>query len=314
MPLLLHSFARQIDRRLSKGSFDIVFAPSTIPIAGLRCSQPIVFWTDAVIDDLLDYYPGPHLSRATPRSIELGRAQERRALTHASLCVYSSRWAADGAARYYAVEEDRLLILPFGCNLEGVPSGDEVAAMVDRRDCDRCRLLFIGVDWLRKGGPIAVETVAALSRLGIAAELTVIGAPELRGTLLPEGVRYLGFVDKNTADGRAVLSAELAAAHYLILPTLADATPVVISEASAFGVPVLTTRTGGIPEIVDEGRNGWMFPVGADGAAYAARIADDRADPASYRRLALAARRLYDTRLAWPRNIDRLIDRMELLR
>src|SRR4051812_28008360 len=48
-PALLASFAQQISKRLREWPCDIVFSPSTIPIAALKCRQPIVFWTDAVI-------------------------------------------------------------------------------------------------------------------------------------------------------------------------------------------------------------------------------------------------------------------------
>ena len=49
-------------------------------------------------------------------------------------------------------------------------------------------------------------------------------------------------------------------------------------EAAAYGVPSLASRTGGIPEVVREGKTGHTLPLAADGGAYAERIAALRAD------------------------------------
>lgn len=310
---LLASFARQIGRRLSRGSFDLVFAPSTIPIAALDCREPIVFWTDAVIDNLVGYYPAPYFSNIDRNALAVSRQQEKSAIERADLCVYSSAWAADCAARCYGVEAERLMVLPFGGNLEPVPSDDDIEDIIDARPQDRCNLLFIGVDWLRKGGPIAVDTLMTLQRRGVAAELTVIGAAELAGTTLPAGVRHLGFVDKNSDDGRALLAAELAGTHFLILPTMADATPIVIGEANAFGIPVLASHTGGIPEMVEEGRNGRTLPLDASGEAYAEQIMADIVNEARYSAFARSARGFYKDKLAWSVNVARLMERMQQL-
>ena len=99
----------------------------------------------------------------------------------------------------------------------------------------------------------------------------------------------------------------------MILPTTADATPIVIGEANAFGVPVLASHTGGIPEMVEEGCNGRTLPPGASGEAYAERIMADMVDAAHYSALARSARRFYKERLAWSVNVGRLMERVERL-
>ncbi len=49
----------------------------------------------------------------------------------------------------------------------------------------------------------------------------------------------------------------------LVLPSFAEGLPVVLMEAMALGKPVLTTYIAGIPELVEEGRSGWLVPAGS---------------------------------------------------
>jgi glycosyltransferase involved in cell wall biosynthesis len=73
----------------------------------------------------------------------------------------------------------------------------------------------------------------------------------------------------------------------------------VFCEAAAYGLPVVATRTGGVPEIVTEGENGVTLPLEARGDAYARVIARIHADEACYRHMAACGRRAFETRLNW---------------
>lgn len=57
-----------------------------------------------------------------------------------------------------------------------------------------------------------------------------------------------------------------AAADVSVLPTHTEAFPRAITEAYAFGLPCIATCVGGIPEIVEHGRNGFLFEVDDNGA------------------------------------------------
>jgi glycosyltransferase involved in cell wall biosynthesis len=293
-PLVLEHYARQIEQRLRTEDVDVVFSPSTIPIARLRSSEPIVFWTDAVFAGLVDYYPDfSNLSRSSRAA---GDRMERAALERAALAVYSSEWAAEMAVDYYGADPAKVEVVPFGANLERALPPDDVASVVEARPADRCELLFVGVGWLRKGGDVAVEVARRLNRAGLETRLTVIGSDPPEATAF---VRPLGFVSKASPEGRSLLERLLCEAHFLILPTRADCTPMVLAEANAFAVPTLTARTGGIPTIVTDGRNGFAFPPEAEAQDYCDRILELLAERARYRALALTAYEEYATRLNW---------------
>ncbi|MEZ5649526.1 MAG: glycosyltransferase [Burkholderiaceae bacterium] len=56
---------------------------------------------------------------------------------------------------------------------------------------------------------------------------------------------------------------ELSAARALILASFAEGLPVVIMEAMAAGRPVLCSDVGGVSELIENGREGWLFPAGS---------------------------------------------------
>jgi len=59
---------------------------------------------------------------------------------------------------------------------------------------------------------------------------------------------------------RALLEAEYQAADLLVFPTLGDGFGLVMQEAMCCGTPVVTTRCGGGPECITDGRDGWLLP------------------------------------------------------
>lgn len=75
--------------------------------------------------------------------------------------------------------------------------------------------------------------------------------------------------------------------------------PMVLAEANAFGLPVITTQTGGIPSIVREGENGFMLPLSARGSDYAKVIAEVYQDEQRYIELVISSRVAFEQRLNW---------------
>lgn len=85
-----------------------------------------------------------------------------------------------------------------------------------------------------------------------------------------------------------------------------------LSEAMSLGIPCIASDFGGNTEMIRQGENGLLFPVG-DAAALGDRIMRLRGDPALYRRLCAGARRLYMTSLRaemMAAEYDRLYERL----
>jgi glycosyltransferase involved in cell wall biosynthesis len=254
-------------------------------------------WTDACFAGMLDFY-GSFTNLAEP-SIQAGHAAEQRALDRCARVIYSSQWVAQTALEHYRVDPAKLCVIPFGGNLQEPPTFEQAAAMVSARDRSRCNLLLVGVDWERKGADIAVEAVEALREAGLDARLTVVGCkpPPARG--LPSSVEIIPFIGKETAEDRRRLDEIYGRSHFFIMPSRAEAFGVVFAEASAFGVPCLATKVGGLPSVITDDVNGRLFSLGARGKEYADYILKYVRNPVRYRQLALRTAREGTTRLSW---------------
>ena len=293
-PAIAKSYARQLSHRIRQ-EHELVFAVGTLAIPFLECEQPLVFWSDATWAVMVDFYPV--YSNISSQSLRNGHALESAALHRSALAIYSSDWAARSAIDDYGVDPDRVAVVPFGANMEGNLSDDEADDVVGRRGDGVCRLLFIGAEWERKGGPLAIEVARRLNDAGLPTQIDVVGSWPAR-TDPPPFVRSFGFVDKASTEGRKLLRRLLLEAHFLLLPSRAECTAVVLSEAAAHAVPALTTRVGGLPTIVRDDVNGKLFDREAGPEEYADFIQDVFGAPA-YRSLALSSLEEYRRRLNW---------------
>ncbi len=292
--LFAKRFAKVTTQRLVGQSFDLIVAPSgATEIAFLKTDIPIVFLEDSTYGQLFDYYPV--CSNLMKRSIYEMNTIQDLALKKASAVIYSSAWAARSAIEDYGADPKKIHVVPFGANIDEPPPREVALA---REKSERCRLLFLGVDWVRKGGDIAFETLLKLEELGVQAELIVCGCtpPE---RIAHERIKVIPFLDKNDERQRKELEQLLMSADFLLVPTRADCTPIVFCEASAFGLPVITTDTGGVPEVVGEGENGFLLPYEARGDAYAEVIARVYHDDERYAELVRASRAAFEERLNW---------------
>lgn len=296
--LLLRDYARQAADRLSRLNVDWVLSPGTLPIAFLNCSQPIAFWSDATFSAMVDFYPA--FSNLHRQTMADGMAMEQSALDRARLAIYSSDWAARSALRDYKVDAAKVKVVPYGANIECDRSLEDIKRLVDSRPVDRCNLLFLGVDWERKGGAMAYALACKLNEIGLPTELTVVGCEPPQSEMLPPFVRCLGFISKSTVEGRRRIDALLGQSHFLVVPSLADCTPIVFAESNSFGVPCLSTNVGGIPTLIRSGFNGRTFALTASIEEYTNYVKGLMARYSDYRQLALSSFNEFQTRLNWP--------------
>ena len=127
------------------------------------------------------------------------------------------------------------------------------------------RLVCVGRLCEQKGQLLLIEAAHLLSERGHQFKLVLAGDGEMRPAI-EAGIARYGLGDKVRITGwisSDQVRAELLAARAMVLPSFAEGLPVVIMEAMALRRPVLTTYVAGIPELVEDGRNGWLFPAGS---------------------------------------------------
>jgi glycosyltransferase involved in cell wall biosynthesis len=88
---------------------------------------------------------------------------------------------------------------------------------------------------------------------------------------------------------------------FFILPTRAECSAIVFSEASAFGLPIISTRTGGVPDYVQDGVNGYCLPPGSGGSEYADLIHNIFHQEKKLSILRSTTREWYERELNWKR-------------
>jgi colanic acid/amylovoran biosynthesis glycosyltransferase len=125
-------------------------------------------------------------------------------------------------------------------------------------------ILYIGRLVPEKGQTILLEAVARLTGRGIDVELQLAGGGTLRPELERTATR-LDITDRVTflgAVGQEELRELYERAAVFCLPSFAEGVPVVLMEAMAMGLPVVTTRIAGIPELVEHERSGMLVAPG----------------------------------------------------
>jgi glycosyltransferase involved in cell wall biosynthesis len=156
------------------------------------------------------------------------------------------------------------------------------------------RVLYVGGITRGKRLLDAVDALVAVRRQVPDVELRVAGpatdsayaarvAARVRELGLGPNVELLGALPEER------LLDEYRRARVLVLPSSQETSPMVIAEAMAVGVPVVATRTGGIPSLVADGETGWLVDVG-DVAALADRLVRVLGDDNRTQSMARAAR------------------------
>ena len=222
--------------------------------------------------------------------------------------VFASDWAVQEARRLYAAPPEKLHSIPLGASWTPAIDSNAVHRVIDERAEDRLALLYVGKDWERKGGPLAVQIALELRARGIRnVMLHVVGctpeiAPEARDL-----VHVHGFLDAKDEKQSALLENLFLQSHFLVVPTRAECFGLVFAEAHAFGLPAVSRKVQALPSIVRDGETGILEDADAPAEAYVGRMLELLTDRGLYRRMAHAARARFETNFTWERFAERLV-------
>lgn len=291
------NYSRQAAKRLLNVDHDVIFSPSTIPISYLNTGAPKIVYTDATFACMLGYYKA--FCNLSSKTIREGHQLEQRALDTCSLAIYSSAWAAASAVNDYGLSATKVRVVPFGANFNKHFSKNEVRQFIANKEPGVLNLLFNGVDWDRKGGELVLAVVDELQSRGCKVNLHIVGLRHLPKEKLPKNVFNYGFLDKSRERDMAKLDELYRTCHFLLLPSRAETFGCVFCEANLYGMPCITTDTGGITSAITQGKNGFALNAGSDSRDYADIILYYFSNKDRYLALSLSSYDEYCNRLNW---------------
>ncbi len=223
---------------------------------------------------------------------------QRRVARRLDAVLTSSHASAKELLRDYRVPPDRLHVVWNGAELPPVTSG--------RTRPDPPELLFVG----RCGDPNkGLETLlGALSRLPPEIRLRIVDGPTGDPTLL-RLMGALGVEDRIRFEGkvpRETLEALYARAALVVVPSLFEGFGLPAVEGLAAGTPVVASRAGALPEVINLAGAGRLVPV-RDSEALAAEILHVLRDWKSEHERACKARARIEASFSWERVVDRTV-------
>jgi glycosyltransferase involved in cell wall biosynthesis len=181
-----------------------------------------------------------------------------------------AEWTKLGLVQGYEVPADKVTVIPPGVNVQ-----EWRRPMPRVPHANPAKILFVGGDLERKGGLVLLEAFRALRHSGpehLGLELHLV----TKDRLPPEpGV----FIYNNLEANSQPLKDLYHTCDIFALPTFGDCLPMVLSEAGASGMAIISTNVAAIPEIVRNGETGLTVPTG-DAVALTQALRDLATNPA----------------------------------
>ncbi len=262
--------ALQVRRGLRKGPYDAVLFNSQALctfVRGWMRRVPSVIVTDVTplqFDLMGEFYGHP-----LPKDSALNRYKHRvvtDVYRSARLIAPWSNWTKASLMRDYGVPPEKIVVVPPGVDVEqwALPlAGVREASLAASGGLPR--ILFVGGDFARKGGMLLLDWFTTYGRGRCELHLVTRQPPPLQEAL--PGLHLHTNLEANDPE----LMQLYRESHIFVLPTLADCFGVASIEAMATGLPVITTHVGGVPDIVEDGQQGFLIAP-QDGTALAAAL------------------------------------------
>lgn len=282
---------KKITDFLTHKNFDLIFVPTYLnDFALVKTDIPIIYLNDANIAQLLNYYP--YYSGFGWLSKKETGIIEKKMLKKAAVNIFSSEWAANHAINHYGIDSNKVKVIKFGANLN-VPEKWQF----DKDLHHEITFLFLAVDWVRKRGELAYQALKILKEKGYHVKMQIIGCnPPLEEE---EWIHIIPFLNKNNPDELQEIQSHLLNSHFLFVPTQADCTPIAFCEAAGYGLPVISTDTGGVSAHVENGKTGILLGEAAVAKDYADAIEQILVSPQKIKIMSIESRVKYEGELNW---------------
>lgn len=270
-------------------------------VANENLPVPWIFFSDATFNCLRESYLGNR--KFHPGFLKQAH-QVWKIAGRANYAILTSEWAKRSAVEDYGFTENKIIVQPVGANLTPLSEDRNWGETFENRNSKTCRLLWVGVDWERKGGDIAIEIARRLNDCGLRTRLDMVGVAPSHD--LPDFVHHHG--KRYPVDSHELLDSLFSRASFFLLPSKAECAGIVFSEASSFGLPSLAPDVCGISSNILEGKSGHTFPAGSFVEDCVAKILDYSKNRPQYLHLCTTSRAHYKNTANWNRVVEVIIE------
>ena len=241
------------------------------------------------------------------------RSYEKKLMKRSDALIAVSKYTVDELTELYGIEEEKIHVIYNGVDINKFKPRPDRAKL--RREFgleeDKKIVLFVGRLYHRKGLEILLCSIPpVLQEFGdVKFAISGTGFKKKEESLrnlakeldIEDHVAFLGYVpDEKLPDLYAT-------SDIFVLPAIYENFPFAILEAQATGLPVISTKVGGIPEFLVDNENGFLIDPG-DSAQLTQRLLTLLQDPKLAKEMGRRGRSLIEEKLSWRLITGQVID------
>jgi glycosyltransferase involved in cell wall biosynthesis len=234
--------ANRILNTISK-EYDIIYQDGAMFMPGYSPNKPYISYHDSNV--ILATQGGPFSQGSHYKGKTLNKVIEQEKLVYdrASIIFTMSNWLKNSLIEDFSIPEKKIKIVYAGTNL---PITDF------KKTYDGKTILFVGRNFERKGGHTLLKAFKIVKKEIQDAQLIIIG-PDL--SIDRDGIKILNLItDKD------VLAHYFKSASVFVLPSYFEPFGIAFAESFAYKTPCIGTNICAMPEIIEEGRGGFLIP------------------------------------------------------
>ena len=233
----------------------------------------------------------------SPKRIDQALRYEEAASAQMSFVFTFSEYLRQSFIHDYRVSPDKVV------NVGGAVNLDEIPAVDSGKSYAAKRLLFIGIEFGRKGGPQLLEAFRIAREAHPSAELHIVGPAELPDP--PPGVVFHGRLSKADPVQKQKLESLFRDCTLFVMPSLYEPFGIAPLEAMLYQLPCVLTNAWAFPEFVTPGVNGELIEKGS-AEDLAVKISALLSDPERLALMGARGRDIVLSRYTWDSVVSRM--------
>ena len=241
------------------------------------------------------------------------RSYEKKLMNRSDALIAVSKYTVDELTELYGIDEKKIHVIYNGVDVQKFkPRPDRTELRRDfGLEAEKKIVLFVGRLYHRKGLEILLRSIPPVLQEFSDVKFVISGKgfkekeESLRNLAkqldIEDHVTFMGYVPDEK------LPNLYSASDIFVLPAIYENFPFAILEAQATGLPVISTKVGGIPEFLVDNENGFLIDPG-DSAQLTQRVLALLQDPKLAKEMGMRGRKLIEEKFSWRLITNQVID------